>query len=1444
MASLGSFSVDIRAGTATLQSDLGKAHLLMERQAKRMQEIATKAGQAIGAGFAAGAAASAALVRQSINAADQLDEMSQKLGVAASQLSGLGLAAQRGGVNLDVLAGGLVRLARGASDTAQGVGTARDAFAALGISVTQADGSLKSSDTLLKEVAGEFARFEDGAEKTALAVRLFGKSGADLIPTLNLGAQGIAELQERAQAFGLVIADDVAAQAGQFNDNMDDLRNLVTGFGNDLTATLLPSLVALSGQFVDSGLKAREGSNSVEVLAGSMKGLIAGAIIAKNTVEGLVNAIAGAVDTASAAATAARKLGQWSSPVSVLSGMATGTLEDPGTIMQEFEQRAVASSQAAATGIGDSIADIKEALAALDTPARDAAAAIESQGAAALVTAPALVSLAKAETDAAAAAKEQEKALKALDKEWSDYASILDDVKRDHAEVSKAYARQQAQFDAQAKDIQNEINLLGVAGEARERMAIAIEAERLARDQNGNLIEEERKRLEGLLSTLNEAAKLDALVMEFDVSGFDELLRKIDELNAGLEKVSGQSLVDLRESLGNARQEAFLFATEAVGRGISSLQSMAEEGTSAYRKLEVAQAALNLVTAIGAIATQGLGDPYTAFARIAAMIAAMQQLGLAVSGSGGPSSQSAEVRQEQQGTGTVLGDSMAKSESILNAMEITADATSELVGINRGMLRALQTLESGIGSATGMIARGGWTPEVGNLDSGGLLGLPSLGLSNAIFGGRQELIDQGIVIMGGALSDLINQITVGAYNTIETDGGWFSSDDVDTNVTDITDQFGEQFQMIMESIANTVREGALALGILPAEIESAIAQFRVEEIRISLKDLSAEEQQAELQAVFSSIFDGLAESVVPWVEQFQQLGEGLGETLVRVATSVQVTQEAMLQLGFSLDQTDPELFAQIAVGLIELTGGIDEFISGMQSFVSNFAPEAHKFEVAQDAITRAFAQFGLEVPATRDGMWALMQSLDATTEQGREQIAMLLELAGVSDAYYSMLEDSAEDAARAAREAAEAEAELAQARLDAMRAYADTVTGINRSLYELSGATEFRQSLAGIQEQYMANVATLQEQARAAGLASARSEDLAAAMLLQARQVALLVRELEASARTQADALGLTPLAVLGSEIEALQAREEAAAAATARLAESFRRVGQISSDVASAMLGEFGPLAGQAKAEFALRALQSGAIGLDAALNAGRDVFASGADFNRFFEQAVGIAQRRTDGEQDAGGAGGGSYVSPAMRELLKQQAELQAQAARATELIQAQELAQTIADLSSVRGEDFQTVIDSLGIDLEAFLKQLGFESDTQLGELITQMQEEQASLELWLSQNVTADGLAIVAALHDIAGRTDDPLLNPPVQPIPVEAGGIGKSARDETREDASALRQEIADLRDEVSRLLRQRNEQGQRTTRAVEEGVRIANRDWSVNEATRPRSVRRVERVVP
>jgi len=171
---------------------------------------------------------------------------------------------------------GIRRLSANLLDASQGVATAVDAFAGLGIETTTAAGGLRSVDDVLADIADEFAAMDDGAEKTARAMELFGRSGAALIPLLNQGSEGIAEMRQEAHDLGLVISDETAAAAEAFNDDLTRLRGVATGFARDIATELIPRMRILVGRFEDMIRGADDLENSIASLAGdALDGFVA-----------------------------------------------------------------------------------------------------------------------------------------------------------------------------------------------------------------------------------------------------------------------------------------------------------------------------------------------------------------------------------------------------------------------------------------------------------------------------------------------------------------------------------------------------------------------------------------------------------------------------------------------------------------------------------------------------------------------------------------------------------------------------------------------------------------------------------------------------------------------------------------------------------------------------------------------------------------------------------------------------------------------------------------------------------------------------------------------------------------------------------------------------------------------------------------------------------------
>jgi hypothetical protein len=112
------------------------------------------------------------------------------------------------------------------------------------------------TEKVLLEIATVFAGLEDGAVKSALAVELFGRSGLDLIPFLNQGAAGIAQLTAEAERLGLKLTAETARAAEAFNDNLTALKASSTSLGIALTGELLPELLNITNAMREAAREA------------------------------------------------------------------------------------------------------------------------------------------------------------------------------------------------------------------------------------------------------------------------------------------------------------------------------------------------------------------------------------------------------------------------------------------------------------------------------------------------------------------------------------------------------------------------------------------------------------------------------------------------------------------------------------------------------------------------------------------------------------------------------------------------------------------------------------------------------------------------------------------------------------------------------------------------------------------------------------------------------------------------------------------------------------------------------------------------------------------------------------------------------------------------------------------------------------------------------------
>jgi hypothetical protein len=177
-----------------------------------------------------------------------LDDMSQRTGVAVEQLSSLSYAAEQSGSSADDLEKGIRKMQQTLVEAANGSETAAAALAAVGVSVQELQGL--SPDEQFRRIATGIAGIKDPARRAAVAMDLFGKSGADLVPLLSQGAAGIREMERRAKALGLVMSTEDAQAAAALSDAWDELMAVGKGLARAIGAALAPELTDLLNGFV------------------------------------------------------------------------------------------------------------------------------------------------------------------------------------------------------------------------------------------------------------------------------------------------------------------------------------------------------------------------------------------------------------------------------------------------------------------------------------------------------------------------------------------------------------------------------------------------------------------------------------------------------------------------------------------------------------------------------------------------------------------------------------------------------------------------------------------------------------------------------------------------------------------------------------------------------------------------------------------------------------------------------------------------------------------------------------------------------------------------------------------------------------------------------------------------------------------------------------------
>jgi len=237
---------DFKKGLQSTSKSLAKFHAAFKRAARRV----AKAGAVA---LAAAGVAMVAIVKKTADKIDKLSKEARKLDITTEMLAGLGHAAKLSGLDQEKLSKSLVKMTKAVSEANEGLSTQVRAFDDLGLEV----GDLMKMDAgqQFLAIADAFGDIENHSTKVRVAMDIFGRTGGDLLVTMEQGAEGIRKAIEEAKRLGITFSEEQGAMVEEANDSMTKLASIGEGAFNQLTIGVAPFISLWSDAMTEAALE-------------------------------------------------------------------------------------------------------------------------------------------------------------------------------------------------------------------------------------------------------------------------------------------------------------------------------------------------------------------------------------------------------------------------------------------------------------------------------------------------------------------------------------------------------------------------------------------------------------------------------------------------------------------------------------------------------------------------------------------------------------------------------------------------------------------------------------------------------------------------------------------------------------------------------------------------------------------------------------------------------------------------------------------------------------------------------------------------------------------------------------------------------------------------------------------------------------------------------------
>lgn len=505
------------------------------------------------------------------------------------------------------------------------------------------------------------------------------------------------------------------------------------------------------------------------------------------------------------------------------------------------------------------------------------------------------------------------------------------------------------------------------------------------------------------------------------------------------EGTTGYKVMQTAETAFRAAEIALALKSSLIKMGVITAESTAHATsevakTAATATGESARTGISIGAALARIPVklaEGAASMFAAlgpagFAAVAGMAAVMAGFGFAISGGGAKGDYTS---QNNKGTGTVFGDLQAQSESITKSIERLAEVNTTTMRYSSQMVVSLRNIEAAMTGVTSVLLRSsGFTNLGSNVQQGSSANLlqkaagtaalagtgaaigavvagpvgamvgaalgaaVSLvkGLVNSLFGTATKVVGKGVTGTAQSIADILaSGFDVAYYTDIEKKKKFFgvtTSTSYQTQTTAADDEIKRQFGLIISNIYDTVLATAGPLNLATDQVAKNMEAFVLNIGKIDVQGLTGEQIQEKLSAVFGAAADNIAAAAIPGLEKFQKVGEGYFETLVRVASAMEVVNQAFAGMGMGAVGVD------VGMALTELFGSAADFADKTSQFFELFYSEAEQVAVLTSQYADVFSRLNMVMPDSLDGYRKLVEGLDLSTAAGQQTYATLINL--------------------------------------------------------------------------------------------------------------------------------------------------------------------------------------------------------------------------------------------------------------------------------------------------------------------------------------------------------------------------------------------------------------------------------------------------------------------